>query len=899
MAVESSRREVSFPPLAESRYRVDGSQVRERYWYSDGAWLNQGSTPAAVGFVWTHWLADRGLRVPGVAFNTRFATELFKESQEVAGLTGDAAGSYNWAAAEVLQRRELIEACYACPDADSVTLALLERGPLILGLTWREAMSTPEVVDGSAICRVDGEVQGGHVVLLNGISRDLEIGGTTGFVRLKNSWGTGWGNEGQALISIEDLDRLLADQHGEDWEPILPVPARHVLGPSTRQDVAIVESASPVMRYEQESIGSDLWTTRDVLGYTAYVDAVARGIGHEETEPPLTIGIKAPWGAGKTSLMRMIRARLEWPTGMPPNAEPDELRTIHLKDSSKRALSTGGTSELSDVTYGAVLKSVKSVERESHPGTRTASTASAPPDSTVRAEPEPVSKETAAAAEDEARWRPTVWFNPWMYQTGEQVWAGLAHEVITQITGRMNPLEREHFWLQLNRKRIDEQAVRRKIYGLVLDRILPFAIGCLLALLAGLVLLAFDGTRLLGAIFAGASPLALIAIAGQQARGLLRARVGGDLAQAVAPPTELAGSFDELVRAPDYERETGFLYLVQADLTRVLDLVATRERPIVVFIDDLDRCAPGTVIQVIEAINLFLAGQYRNSIFVIAMEPEMVAAHVEAAYGDLLTKIEETRTAKGEAIDLGWKFLEKFVQLPLTLPNMQAERKHVFFESLFDAEPDTDPSTEPAPGETAIAAAGERLASASLEEAVELAGEFSKDDQGAPRAAEKEAVRRIVEAQLSRENEDVQAVISYAAGFLEPNPREIKRFVNVFRFFVMIQTERNLAGLEPQASLSDLAKLAVLGIRWPSLLTALAQPVGDAEGPSVFELLESPPDGDTRRGESKKAAERRRMSQRLARSAVSDQTKERLLSEGFRDFMRRPPTVGSTASSYL
>jgi hypothetical protein len=32
-----------------------------------------------------------------------------------------------------------------------------------------------------------------------------------------------------------------------------------------------------------------------------------------------------------------------------------------------------------------------------------------------------------------------------MYQSGEQVWAGLAHEVITQITGRMSRAERERF----------------------------------------------------------------------------------------------------------------------------------------------------------------------------------------------------------------------------------------------------------------------------------------------------------------------------------------------------------------------------------------------------------------------------------------------------------------------
>ena len=33
--------------------------------------------------------------------------------------------------------------------------------------------------------------------------------GGTGFVRLKNSWGRGWADEGQALISIADLSAMI------------------------------------------------------------------------------------------------------------------------------------------------------------------------------------------------------------------------------------------------------------------------------------------------------------------------------------------------------------------------------------------------------------------------------------------------------------------------------------------------------------------------------------------------------------------------------------------------------------------------------------------------------------------------------------------------------------------
>ena len=93
-----------------------------------------------------------------------------------------------------------------------------------------------------------------------------------------------------------------------------------------------------------------------------------------------------------------------------------------------------------------------------------------------------------------------------MYQTGEQVWAGLAHEIITQITERMSRGEQEHFWLHLNLKRVDEQAVRRKIYALLLNRVVPYAIAGLFALAAGLLLLALGGAGWLGKALTALGP---------------------------------------------------------------------------------------------------------------------------------------------------------------------------------------------------------------------------------------------------------------------------------------------------------------------------------------------------------------------------------------------------------
>jgi len=56
---------------------------------------------------------------------------------------------------------------------------------------------------------------------------------------------------------------------------------------------------------------SDIWTIEDQLGYESYAQAIAKMIIDGKAEPPLTISVQAPWGQGKTSLMRMIKHKLE------------------------------------------------------------------------------------------------------------------------------------------------------------------------------------------------------------------------------------------------------------------------------------------------------------------------------------------------------------------------------------------------------------------------------------------------------------------------------------------------------------------------------------------------------------------------------------------------------------
>jgi hypothetical protein len=261
--------------------------------------------------------------------------------------------------------------------------------------------------------------------------------------------------------------------------------------------------------------------------------------------------------------------------------------------------------------------------------------------------------------------RLTVWFNAWKYQTSEQIWAGLAHCIISQVTARMSALDRELFWLKLHASRVDANQLRWDVRLAIWRELLPSLVFCVvLAAGSALVLLHSVTFGLLGL---GAAPLVAGATYARK-----RARVLGEKA---------AGAFKALVREPDYEGKLGFLHLVESDMREVLDLVATPARPLVIFVDDLDRCAPHKVSEVVEAINLFLSGDYPNCVFVLGMEPAIVAAALEVANKDLLEKAQAFGIAEDQT-PLGWRFMEKIIQLPLAIPRPDTQGTRAYLAYL-------------------------------------------------------------------------------------------------------------------------------------------------------------------------------------------------------------------------
>ena len=59
------------------------------------------------------------------------------------------------------------------------------------------------------------------------------------------------------------------------------------------------------------SVKPDLPAAEDFLGFEPYAQTLFDIIRDEDTQTPLTIGIFGSWGSGKTSLMTMLKGRLD------------------------------------------------------------------------------------------------------------------------------------------------------------------------------------------------------------------------------------------------------------------------------------------------------------------------------------------------------------------------------------------------------------------------------------------------------------------------------------------------------------------------------------------------------------------------------------------------------------
>lgn len=97
----------------------------------------------------------------------------------------------------------------------------------------------------------------------------------------------------------------------------------------------------------------------------------------------------------------------------------------------------------------------------------------------------------------------------------------------------------------------------------------------------------------------------------------------------------------------------------------------TKIKTLVVFIDDLDRCNPDTIIETLEAIRLFLF--VKKTAFVIGADERLVKYAVRRRFPEI----------PGERVEVGRDYLEKLIQFPVRIPQLSRREIETYINLLF------------------------------------------------------------------------------------------------------------------------------------------------------------------------------------------------------------------------
>jgi hypothetical protein len=125
---------------------------------------------------------------------------------------------------------------------------------------------------------------------------------------------------------------------------------------------------------------------------------------------------------------------------------------------------------------------------------------------------------------------------------------------------------------------------------------------------------------------------------------------------------------------------------------------------IVLYIDDLDRCPPHRVVQVLEAIHLLLAVDL--FVVVVAVDPRWLLRAITAHYRDLLDIPADTPGGQNEQVDPDdeelWRstpaqYLEKIFQVVLTLPPLDTNGYRQLVRTLLGTRADQPAPLPPTP----------------------------------------------------------------------------------------------------------------------------------------------------------------------------------------------------------
>lgn len=578
----------------------------------------------------------------------------------------------------------------------------------------------------------------------------------------------------------------------------------------TRDDV-LYEAAGHGL-YGKAPAHRDSAAKEDLLGFEPHANALVDIIEKDETRPPLVIGVYGPWGAGKSTFMGLVKQKLD-------NRSEERAR---------------GRAELSEAT------SLKGRLRR----------AFARP---LRARRIMKERLTTPAPLKVV----TIEYDAWAYADTPKLWSGLIGKVAKELDAELGWYGRFAYLFRRHSRRLTAAIV----VGLV--PVVLFALGVVARWLqtfaathaAGANLSDFLQQAGLGALL-GSNALGKIAGVATPIISLLYAltlqkRPVTDAVTALAARFDSAPAAGIISRIQD-EFKTALETKINpaqqpetedAKKSKIRQRVEQNQLKIVVFIDELDRCPLERIVDILEAIKLFLA----EDIFIVflGVDTRVAAEAIRLHYKDVKNP------------DLPREYLEKIVQLPLRVPQADETEIKKYLSSFMpgivaeqngngdgaratgqtsETTPDksyksvtpntfeqaanrnadrgaaaTTPNT-PAPSPPPLnVPSGERTNALPASPGVGKPGVVRNSRAAQAAASAISSLPTLLDTQL-----EYDWIAIMAREFLESNPRRIKRLLNTYRYVkILASASEGVVLTEWQAKM--IAWLAFT-MRWPAFM---------------------------------------------------------------------------------
>lgn len=527
----------------------------------------------------------------------------------------------------------------------------------------------------------------------------------------------------------------------------------------------------------QSGAHNDRVADEDQLEFKHYVAALSDLIISPDTEPPITLGIFGSWGTGKSFLLNHIRRRIlrlsPYAENMPDIPPPNGTSIIQRLKSLNYRLSHINT-KIKPIWQRPFYKVFLWIYKRSawFPSLffRDKSWGFLTRLRQVRQwiylhwfdieAPDTIElREVAIEVID---------FNAWEYSATDIIWPGLVRKI-------MNLLESEVSLWTRYRTRVIRNFRKRVFWAPV------WIIPLILLLLTGILLQISPELTLVG----------VIGLAGMAIKLII------DLFS-----NPVSQWITTLFETTDYGKRIGFMEEIRSDLELLEQGLTRHGKRVLIIVDDLDRCEPEKAVEMLQAVKLLL--NFDSFIVILGIDARIITQAIEKHYEGLLGSVGAS----------GYEYLDKIIQIPFCIPNPSENEVRKFIAHQMGGQADQTTTDIPDESYQYVDTSQKQTMFAGQSELIDA---LEPNLPSQTTASEEPNI--IIQKKLLPFRDDERQIFQGLSPLLKPNPRHIKRLINVYRL------TKSLAEYKTDTFIQENREIAIIWVvlcgQWPYAMSMI------------------------------------------------------------------------------